>query len=323
MKRLKNLLRRRSYNEDDVVPSDKVANRARTSQVRRSYEPPQNSRNNRPTKGDKQARRNENKSKPDTNTHNAPATSNSNHHIGGKAKLKRSPHRTAGEHENSCFRDSHASNAIATGKKSRDLPIEIPGQHLSGPSISSAKKSYEPDVPKNDRINTPTEEISEDNADERSFRTAKEEISDCTHTEDIDENVSYASVVTHETVHPQVHEILEEQIHRDVHNHDVYHRIQPVYDVEFLPARHFVPGPSGDLVEVSENDLPGCTGPNQRWYLDKILPNPQPESAVMDEANESPVDPELLGPLDSKDNNDHGFKTIYNDSWKASAARAF
>jgi hypothetical protein len=64
-----------------------------------------------------------------------------------------------------------------------------------------------------------------------------------------------------------VHEIKEERIYREIHDHDVYHRIQPVYDVEVLPARHFVPGPDGNLVEVSEDKLPDFTSTDKKWPL--------------------------------------------------------
>ncbi|RYP05783.1 hypothetical protein DL764_003552 [Monosporascus ibericus] len=87
-------------------------------------------------------------------------------------------------------------------------------------------------------------------------------------TEDVDAVISYNPAVTHETIRPEVHETKEEQIYRQVHNYDVYHRIQPVYDVEILPPKHFVPGPDGTLTEVSEQDL-ACTGPPQRWHIAK------------------------------------------------------
>jgi hypothetical protein len=73
--------------------------------------------------------------------------------------------------------------------------------------------------------------------------------------------------VTHEVIKPVEHHIREERIYREIHNHDVYHRIQPVYETEILPARHFVPSRNGTgLIEVSEDQLE-CTGPNQRWYI--------------------------------------------------------
>ncbi|RYP40884.1 hypothetical protein DL767_001365 [Monosporascus sp. MG133] len=88
------------------------------------------------------------------------------------------------------------------------------------------------------------------------------------HTEDVDVDISYNPAVMHETIRPGVHEIKEEKIYREVHDYDTYHRIQPVYDVEILPPKHFVPGPDGALIEVSEQDL-ACTSPPQRWHIDK------------------------------------------------------
>jgi len=73
--------------------------------------------------------------------------------------------------------------------------------------------------------------------------------------------------VTHETVKPTEHEIIEERIYKVVHNHDVYHYIQPVCETEILPARHFVQNSNNELVEVSEDKLPNCTGPNHRWSI--------------------------------------------------------
>lgn len=71
----------------------------------------------------------------------------------------------------------------------------------------------------------------------------------------------------HETVRPQVHQIVQEQIHRDVHTYDHYHYIQPIRDLEVLPARHFIPNAEGQLVEVAEEDVPGFTGSNHKWSI--------------------------------------------------------
>ena len=49
----------------------------------------------------------------------------------------------------------------------------------------------------------------------------------------------------------------EEIITREIHNHEYYHRILPVTDVEILPPRHFLPVAGGGLVEVSAADVPG------------------------------------------------------------------
>ncbi|KAF2472057.1 uncharacterized protein BDR25DRAFT_313262 [Lindgomyces ingoldianus] len=59
--------------------------------------------------------------------------------------------------------------------------------------------------------------------------------------------------VTHEVVKPTARHTREERIQREIHNHEVYERIQPVYDIEVLPPRHFVPDSNGEgLIEVLE-----------------------------------------------------------------------
>ncbi|KAK0736314.1 hypothetical protein B0T21DRAFT_411500 [Apiosordaria backusii] len=88
-----------------------------------------------------------------------------------------------------------------------------------------------------------------------------------TSTEDVDTETLFAPPVTQEVVKPHVHEIRHEEIHRDIHVHTNHRMIQPVYDLEALPPRHFVPDENGNLVEVNESDLPECTGPNARWHI--------------------------------------------------------
>lgn len=59
---------------------------------------------------------------------------------------------------------------------------------------------------------------------------------------------------------PEVHTIREEKIEREIHTYDVFHRIQPIIDVEVLPPRHFIPVEGGGLREVSADEIPGQTG---------------------------------------------------------------
>ncbi|CAF9939880.1 MAG: hypothetical protein ALECFALPRED_008366 [Alectoria fallacina] len=66
-----------------------------------------------------------------------------------------------------------------------------------------------------------------------------------------------APAVVHEEVHRAVHHVREEVITREIHTHDVYHRILPVVDVEVLPPRHFLPVEGGGLVEISAQEVPG------------------------------------------------------------------
>jgi len=73
--------------------------------------------------------------------------------------------------------------------------------------------------------------------------------------------------VTAETVKPVVHEEIREEIHRDIHTHDEYHRIQPIKEVEVLPARHWVPGPDGRLMAVAEKDVPSYMAKDQERVL--------------------------------------------------------
>lgn len=63
--------------------------------------------------------------------------------------------------------------------------------------------------------------------------------------------------MVHEKVHRDVHHVREELITREIHTHDVHHRILPVVDVEVLPPRHFLPVEGGGLVEVSAQEVPG------------------------------------------------------------------
>ncbi|KAF2661411.1 hypothetical protein K491DRAFT_452949 [Lophiostoma macrostomum CBS 122681] len=122
----------------------------------------------------------------------------------------------------------------------------------------------------------PTEYISRD----RDEKPSLEGILDLNDSVDVDRTTRWAPAVTHEIVKPTEHEIIQERIYREIHNYDVYHRIQPVYETEILPARHFIPNPNGEgLLEVSADQFPGCTGANQRWFIgERELPAPGPPS---------------------------------------------
>ena len=61
--------------------------------------------------------------------------------------------------------------------------------------------------------------------------------------------------VTHETVRHEFHNVVEEAVTREIHHHDIYHRVQPVTHVEVLPARHFLQTASGP-VEVPASQVP-------------------------------------------------------------------
>lgn len=94
-----------------------------------------------------------------------------------------------------------------------------------------------------------------------------EGVVDLSQTEDTTVHERWAPAVTHDTVHQHVHHSREEQITRDIHYHDIYHRILPITDVQVLPARHFVPTSNGELLEISEDQIPGRTNRQQNWIV--------------------------------------------------------
>jgi hypothetical protein len=82
--------------------------------------------------------------------------------------------------------------------------------------------------------------------------------------------------VVHETVQQRVHHVREEVITREIHTHDVFHRILPVIDVEVLPPRHFLPVEGGGLVEIGADEVPGR---GNNWVIAETaskIPSDQP-----------------------------------------------
>lgn len=82
--------------------------------------------------------------------------------------------------------------------------------------------------------------------------------------------------IVHETVQQRVHHVREEVITREIHTHDVFHRILPVIDVEVLPPRHFLPVEGGGLVEIGAGEVPGR---GNNWVIAETaskIPSDQP-----------------------------------------------
>ena len=96
-----------------------------------------------------------------------------------------------------------------------------------------------------------------------------EGIVDLTNTADTIIHEKWAPAVTHETIHTHHHHIREELITREIHNHDVHHRILPIIDVQVLPARHFVWDPANpeQEIEITEDQIPGRGGDNSHWVI--------------------------------------------------------
>lgn len=92
---------------------------------------------------------------------------------------------------------------------------------------------------------------------------------DLTNTEDTTVYKTQAPEVVHETVRIDTHEIITERIEREIHTHDVYHRILPIVDVKVLLPRHFIQTPAGGRYAISEDQAPG--GAAQNLNLQRVM----------------------------------------------------
>ncbi|KAH8594444.1 hypothetical protein B0O99DRAFT_595378 [Bisporella sp. PMI_857] len=77
----------------------------------------------------------------------------------------------------------------------------------------------------------------------------------------------------HEHVTPTIHDIREEQITRETHTHDVYHRLLPVIETEILPTKHYISSEDGKgLIEIPESMVPNyhVSGKlDQNWHISR------------------------------------------------------
>ncbi|GIZ49880.1 hypothetical protein CKM354_001289800 [Cercospora kikuchii] len=78
-----------------------------------------------------------------------------------------------------------------------------------------------------------------------------------TNTTDTAVHTNQAPAVTNETIIVNTHEHITEAITREIHTHDIYHRVLPIIDIEVLPPRHFVESSSGRRHEISAEEAPG------------------------------------------------------------------
>jgi hypothetical protein len=151
--------------------------------------------------------------------------------------------------------DSSARNPIP--------PTSVPAPQVM-PSIP--RRAVAHTVPQQRHTSRPasTNSKATDTKTEEELNTVGINLDDTTDTH---VRTKYAPAVTHETVEPTVRHIREEQITREIHNHDVFHRILPIRDVEVLPSRHFVRASNGDLEEIPAAAVPGATGSHQSWKI--------------------------------------------------------
>jgi len=126
-------------------------------------------------------------------------------------------------------------NARMQGLAMNDNEARSPG------SFHSAHENYFDKIPEDQKRVPTAEEILE----KSKFNSA-----------DTTTHEKWAPAVTHETIHRKVHEITEERVTRDIHHYHHVHRIQPLHEVEILPARHFrVDDITGQQIEMRPEEV--------------------------------------------------------------------
>jgi len=103
-----------------------------------------------------------------------------------------------------------------------------------------------------------------------------DDIVDLKDSVDTDVTTKKLPAVVHEHVTPTRREIRQDVITREIHNHDVYHRILPVIETEILSTKHYVKSQDGEtLNEIPESMVPKqtVTGKlDQNWHISKPGP---------------------------------------------------
>lgn len=74
------------------------------------------------------------------------------------------------------------------------------------------------------------------------------------------------TAVYHDTIRPEIHHVRHEHTQRDIHNHEVHHRVLPIKEVQVLAAKHYAPvGSRGELVEIDESQVPHLADRDRRF----------------------------------------------------------
>jgi hypothetical protein len=142
------------------------------------------------------------------------------------------------------------------------------------PTGLSAENIYTMGTPPDEKMQAASREyVPEDSSQSMN----ESPVMNLSNTTDTDVTTHITPPVTDEIVHPVVHHVPEEQITREIHNHDVFHRILPIHETEILPTRHFVHNPDNDLVEVPATAIPGRTLSPQNWSIKESPVSPLPE----------------------------------------------
>ncbi|KAF2279500.1 uncharacterized protein EI97DRAFT_178316 [Westerdykella ornata] len=166
--------------------------------------------------------------------------------------------------ENKGEREITASSPTYAHEEDTQVPIRRPVEKSSGNAYDT--RALDANIQDSSGHVPPVPEQGEKNWDApvaRKAVVAGKEIPDLEHSEQVDVSTRWAPAVTHERLKQTTTHITQPVIYREIHNHDIYPRIQPVLQTEILPARHFVPDPADPegkgLLEVEGDEVP------ERW----------------------------------------------------------
>ncbi|KAI9732303.1 MAG: hypothetical protein M1834_001510 [Cirrosporium novae-zelandiae] len=67
------------------------------------------------------------------------------------------------------------------------------------------------------------------------------------------------------TIQKEIHHTQERRTSHETNTQDIYRRVLPVVDLRVLPAKHFISGVNGELVEIDEKDVPTLN--SKKWPI--------------------------------------------------------
>lgn len=159
----------------------------------------------------------------------------------------------------------HLDNADSPTSASRNSPkqeFKIPRKSLDKPLPDTPRDSPRPDSGIHQPTSfdptvgqSPTEQFYGKSKSDVQRDLGLNGVLDLNDSEDTTYHKKFVPAVTHETIRQDVHEVIHEEVTREIHTHDIYHRILPIHEVEVLPARHYIQMEDGTRREVPAEQM--------------------------------------------------------------------
>ena len=153
-----------------------------------------------------------------------------------------------------------------------DCPTVIPDRHGSKvatrPRPPDEPRPHANTVPETRAVErTPPASVAPPLASSRPYHSNSTEMSAAPSAEDVltaaqsgGTNTTYHKemlpAVVHETRRKEMHHIRHDVVTREIHNHDVFHRVLPIIQIDKRATRHFVQAANGTLVEIDPKAIP-------------------------------------------------------------------